>query len=260
MKQKYVAPLGLFVCLTAGWAAEIHTPGIGLVLGSNGSVFSYCGIHANLVRGEQVFSQVQSASFGADTGLISTSGKIQLVSTSGAVLSSYDTQEQAPALGIVDAPTSAIAWLPSQHALLHWNGSEFVLTQVPDTSWTGRVTSIRKLGPIAAELVTASADGNVLRILLDLHDGEIKNITPISRAHGFVFQHESFLLFPGEQGLEIQAVDGSRRTIPMVEHDLTIERMSPEWLHIRSASSRKDWALHLHDSLLELSELPEAAQ
>jgi len=54
--------------------------------------------------------------------------------------------------------------------------------------------------------------------------------------------------------------NGWRRVLPIAAGDLTIERMSSDWLHIFSASSGEHWALHLTESDLQLSQLPPARE
>jgi hypothetical protein len=47
--------------------------------------------------------------------------------------------------------------------------------------------------------------------------------------------------------------------LPIAARDLTIERMSSDWLHIFS-SSGEHWALHLTENDLQLSQMPPARE
>lgn len=75
-------------------------------------------------------------------------------------------------------------------------------------------------------------------------------------APGAIFHQKSFTLFSDADGLEVQASDGSTRTLPIKAADVKIERMSGDWLHLSSAKEHRDWALLLTTKELELSELP----
>jgi hypothetical protein len=70
------------------------------------------------------------------------------------------------------------------------------------------------------------------------------------------FHQKSFTLFSDADGFEVQAADGSTRTLPITAPDVRIERMSGDWLHLSSASAHRDWALLLNEKELKLSELP----
>lgn len=71
-----------------------------------------------------------------------------------------------------------------------------------------------------------------------------------------VFQQGNFHVFSDGEGLEIQAVNGTMRTLPIKATDLEMERMSDHWVHLSSATAHRDWALLLTDTEMQLSELP----
>jgi hypothetical protein len=71
-----------------------------------------------------------------------------------------------------------------------------------------------------------------------------------------VFQQGTFRVFSDSQGLEVQAADGTVRTLPITATDLKMERMSDRWVHLSSATAHRDWALLLTDAEMQLSELP----
>ena len=71
-----------------------------------------------------------------------------------------------------------------------------------------------------------------------------------------VFHQKRFVLFSDGQGLEVQAADGTVRTLQIPATDLKMERMADRWVHLSSATAHRDWALLLNDSEMQLSELP----
>jgi hypothetical protein len=77
---------------------------------------------------------------------------------------------------------------------------------------------------------------------------------------GPAFLQSNFVVFHDDQGLEIESANGLRHTLPMPAADLAAERMSNDWLHISSASTKQDWALHLSNTALDLSALPGSAR
>ena len=67
---------------------------------------------------------------------------------------------------------------------------------------------------------------------------------------------EDLVVFRDEQGLEVEAPDGNRRSVSVSSRDFTIERMSSDWLHFTSPSTAQSWVLHLNSEALQLSEMP----
>jgi hypothetical protein len=153
--------------------------------------------------------------------------------------------------------SSAIAWLPRQSELLTWNGAQCTAIAVQYPALSGLVDSVRMVGGNAAELLVTESDGSVDRVTVSLPDGMVTDVSAIPGANGSAFEQQSFLLFHDSNGLEVQAPDGSIRTLPIAQSDLTFERIGTDWVHISSASAQRDWVLHLNATMLELSELPE---
>ena len=200
------------VCFAAGLVqAQVGTPRVGAVRYADGSVWTLNGLRANFILGARLFTSVETATFSDSGGLVAIPGEVDLVRLDGSVVARYQTDEQQPTLDISGDLTSATIWLPSKHALLHWNGSAFVATEgaVPDPA---------------------------------------------------AFHQKIFTLFSDARGFEIQAADGTVRTLAISAPDIKIERMSGDWLHLSSATAHRDWALLLTQSDLQLSELPEPGQ
>lgn len=71
-----------------------------------------------------------------------------------------------------------------------------------------------------------------------------------------VFRQKTFALFSDGQGLEVQATDGTVRTLQISATDVKMERMADDWVHLSSVTAHRDWALLLNSTEMQLSELP----
>lgn len=244
----------LALCLAATLQAQINAPKVGVARYSGGQVRTIYGLEANFIVGEQMSTMADAISFSDSGGLISRGGHILLTARDASVIADYDSGETAPVLNLDGALATAIAWLPTHHALLHWNGKSFVLMPVTSGIFE-KVTSLRMLSPNSARLLLATAD-SILEATISLDTGFLISINPLPDVRGPAVQQHSFLVFHDQQGLEIAAADGTLRTLSLPESDLTIERMSSDWLHLSSATTKRDWALHLTNTAVHLSQLP----
>jgi hypothetical protein len=180
-----------------------------------------------------------------------------LIGADGSVQGTYFEGEGSPVLNMDGDASSAIAWLPQHSELLIWNGAQFTGIAVQNPALAGLVDSVRIVGGNAAELLVTESDGSVDRVTVSLPDGTVTDLSAIPGASGSAFEQQSFLLFHDSNGLEVEAPDGSIRTLPIVQSDLSFERIGADWVHISSASAQRDWVLHLNATVLELSELPQ---
>jgi|GEM_PF-2493590 len=255
MRFRTNASLALAICSAAMLPAQISAPKVGLARYADGTVQAIYGLDANFVIRGQAISPADAISFSDSGGLVSRAGHIQLLGRDASVIAEYDSSEAAPVLNMDGGLTTAIAWLPSRHALLYWNGKSFVVTPLT-SAISENVTSLRVQGGHSANLLLAGADGNVLEATVSLESGNLISINPLPGVKAPAFQQGSFVVFHDREGLEIQAADGALRTFPLPASDLSIERMSSDWLHLASISMKRDWALHLSGSALNLSQLP----
>lgn len=242
-----------FLCCTAAWAL-VSAPRLGMVRCRDGAVYVVYGLHANFIFGERAFSLAQAASFSDQGGLVASDGRLQLIGVDGTVQGSYFEGEASPVLSMDSDASSAIAWLPRQGELLVWGGGQF--TPIP-VALAGRVDSLRIVGANAAELLVIARDNSVVQVAVSLPDGTVTDISTVPSASGSAFYQQSFLLFHDTNGLEVEAPNGSIRTLAIAQSDLSFERIGPDWVHISSAIARRDWVLHLNATVLELSELPQ---
>lgn len=246
----------LILCLAAIASAQLNTPNIGLARYSDGTVRSVFGLHANFVVSTQAAEQADAISFSDTAGLIAKDGQIRLFGPGLKLISEYDSGENAPLLNVDGDLSSAIAWLPAHHALLHWSGKAFILTDVVASDLPGQVTSVRVRTPDTAALLIRESDESVSEATVSLISGDLVSLSLVPGVMGGAFYQNSFYVFHDRGELKVTSRQGPARTFPLVAGDLSFERMSSDWLHLSSASTGRNWILHLTNSAMELSELP----
>jgi hypothetical protein len=256
MKLHIFVFLVIPMCL-AGWLhAQISTPEVGVVRCGDSTVRPIYGVEANLVLGKQMIRVADAVSFSDFGGLVAVNGHIQLIDHHGSVLSEYDSHDRNPVLNIDGDLTTAVAYLPSREALLYWSGKSFVLTQLPRGIFSGKVTSVQMHGRDWAKLLATSNGGDVSEVTISLDTSQPTLVKFLPGIQGPAFLHHASVVFHDKQGLEVEAPDGSRRTVYIAATNLVIERMSSDRLHVMSPSSEQSWVLHLNNTVLQLSEMP----
>ena len=256
VKSQTFFSLAISTCLAGCLQGQVSAPELGIVRYADNTVRPIYGVEANLIVGKQLMAFADAVSFSEFGGLVAIKGRIQLISRRGSVVSEYYTNERKPLLNIDGSLTTAIAYLPSREALLHWSGKSFVLTQLDAGSFGGKPTSVQVHGAHSARLLATNAEGNVSEITISLETGQLTSLKFLPGIRGPAFLQQSFVLFRDKQGLEIEAPNGSRRTVSVPSRDFTVERMSSDWLHLSSPSTQQSWVLHLSNSALQLSEMP----
>ena len=255
MKLRIVFSIALLVC-PAALVAQLSVPKVGVARYADHTVRGVNGLEANLLVNSQSLLNADAVSFSDAGGLISTPGRIQLLTTQGSVAGEFNSSEPSPVLNIDGALTTAIAWLPSRRSLVYWNGNAFLETEVNGAEIPGEVTSVQAVTPSLARLLANDARGNVFQASVSLQTGSVISLALLPGIQGPAFQQYGFILSQGSNGLEIQAPNGPVRTLPLNAPRITFERMSSEWVHISSPATHQDWALHLTSKALQLSILP----
>ncbi len=250
-----VFSLLLVFCLPAWMSAQVDAPKIGAVRYSDKSIHIVSGLHNDFIVNAQTAGSADAASFSDSGGLLAKNGQIQLLGPDATVIAEYDSNESAPLLNIDGDLSTAIAWLPNHHALLHWNGKSFVLVEIQSGLLT-RVSSVRLQDSKTAELLITEPGGVVSSAIVSLDTGDVVSLHLLPGVHGPAFRQLSYVVFHDERGLEIASANGAVRTLPLTAPDLTFERISSDWLHLASPTTQQNWILHLNDTTLELSELP----
>lgn len=254
MKLRIVS-FALLLCVATSALAQVNAPKLGFARYADRTVFKINGLEANVLIDSQLLSSADALSFSDAGGLVAMGGEIQLLALDGTVLGAYRTSESAPIVNIDNALTTAIAWLPSQNALLRWNGQSFVTTPVIGAQLPGRVTSLQLNSGSTARLLTADASNNVFAATISLANGLVTSVDLVPSLKGPAYQQYGFIVSHDANGLHVSSANGSARTLPLSAPDLSIERMASDWLHL-SSSSGNDWVLHLNPTTLHLSQLP----
>ncbi|HEY3936826.1 MAG TPA: hypothetical protein VGL97_05325 [Bryobacteraceae bacterium] len=254
-------PLFAFLALAALLSAQVNSPRAGVARFADGTIRTVLGLPANLLVSATPLAYADFASFSDAGGLVSRNGLIRLLGPDGSPVAEYASGETAPLLNIDGPLSTTIAWLPSQHALLHWTGHSFSLTEVNISSLGGEATSVQTFGSDQARLLVTHPNASVSAITLSLETGNVVSSDILPAAHGRAFAQHSFVVCENPQGLVVESPDGLSRTVPLSAAglpagDLTIERMSSDWLHVSSASTGHDWVLFLNRTNLHLSVLP----
>ncbi|MGC2658499.1 MAG: hypothetical protein WA324_11130 [Bryobacteraceae bacterium] len=257
--MKRVICVAGFLCGAAAWAF-VSTPKVGMVRCSDGAVYALLGLHANFVAGQRAFSLAQAASFSDQAGLVASDGRLMLIGSDGSVQATYFEGEASPVINVDGDQSSAVAWLPRRSELLTWAGNQFDVVPVQSDALKGLVTGVRLVSEGSVELLVTQSDNSVDRVTVSVPGGMVTDLSAISGAAGVAFVQQSFLLFHDSNGLEVQAANGIVRTLPISQSDLTFERIGADWVHISSTSAQRDWVLHLNQTALELSELPQLVQ
>jgi hypothetical protein len=248
---------GIFVLSLLGLPSpgQINSPRIGTARYPDGTFHTVEGLHANMIVADLPLDPAQVASFSDSGGLIAQNGSIRLLSSAFAVVSEYPTGEK-PLLSIDGDLTTALAWLPVSHILLHWDGTKFEALEVAESDIEGTVTDLQSAGSKQARLIVVHSDNTVSGVTVSLRTGNLVTSEPLPGVRGYTFGQGLFVVYAAEKELVVDNLRGYRRSVSLDAPDLVIERMSTSWLHLYSPSLQQNWALHLTQADLQLSLLP----
>jgi hypothetical protein len=243
--------------LAAVVAAQVSAPRVGFARFSGGAVHAVSGLPANLLVGDASVARADRVSFSDSGGLLARAGEIDLVDAGGQLVASVASSEAAPVLNMDGALTTAIAWLPSSHSIVYWDGKGFLRIEA---NLGGEVTAVQVAEPEKARLFVRQADASVSAVVVSLKTGLVLDSQLMPGISGQAIAQHSFVVAADSKTLVVESANGQRRVLPVTAGDLTIERMSSDWLHIFSASSGEHWALHLTENDLRLSQMPPARE
>ncbi len=252
----------LFSCIALSEVvsvAQLGVPQPGVARFADRSLRVVRGIPANLIVGRTPVGTAAAASFSNSGGLIAENGQIKLLSPGAAVIAEYECADPAPVLNVDGPLSTALAWLPSQTAILSWTGTSFSKTSLQAAALDGQVSAIRRTAVETAELLLVHPDGTVSEVTISLKTGNIFSEDYLPSAHGRAFLQHSWMVSPTPNGLSVDGTSHHEFQLsdkPLAAADLTIERMSTDWLHISSASTGQNWALYLSTRDMNLSWLP----
>lgn len=238
--------------------AQVSVPKVGTARYPDGSLHAVQGLPLNLIVADLPLDSVEAASFSDSGGFVSQNGALRLLASNFSVVAQYSAGEK-PLLSIDGELTTALAWFPNAHRLIHWNGSKFDELSVADGDIEGRVTAIQSAGPRQARLLVLHADDSVSAVTISLRNGNLVTSEALPGVRGYAFGQGFFVVYASDKELVVDNLRGYRRSIVIPAQDFVIDRMSSNWLHIFSPSLQQNWALHLTHVDLELSLLPGIA-
>lgn len=242
-------------------AAPPANPFAGVVREPDQTLRPVHGFSSNLITGTPLpIKDVAAASFSSDAGLILTSGLLEFVRIDGTVLGSYETKELHPVLGVAaNDSRTAVAWLPSEEKLARWSGAQFALIPLSAAKLPGAIVALQVNSADSVDLWVKAQASAIQRFRLSLHDGELSPLETVTGVSSNIAVVNGSLIFGDSGNLKIQSPDGSVRSLPLPFSDLTFEAASDHWIHIISASARRQWMLYVEASGASLSELPAPA-
>jgi hypothetical protein len=235
--------------------AQLSVPKVGTARYADGSLHSVQGLPANMIVADLPFGTTQAASFSNGGGLVAQNGVVRLLTNNFSPVAEYPVAE-TPLLSIDGDLTSALAWLPKAHLLVHWNGSRFDALDLSESDLDGQVTDIQSSGSKQARLLVLRANKSVSAVTVSLRNGNLVSSEPLIGVRGYAFGQSFFVVYASEKELVVDNLRGYRRSVPLPAADFVMERMSDNWLHIYSPSLRQNWALYLTQAELNLSLLP----
>jgi hypothetical protein len=243
--------------------AQLNVPQLGMARYQDGSVHLIRGVGANVIVDRHALARAGTAAFGDTGGLLAANGTIRAVLPDGTVLADYQANEPAPVLNSNGSTQgTGVAWLPSKHVLLLWDGTKFSETSVDDSSFGGTVTSVTMPASGSAQFFVSRADSSVARISVALPSGSVTSSDTEPGARGWALLQQGWTLSQDEWGLTAERANGgNRQTIqlskqPLSLTDLHVEQMSNHWLHVVSVSSGANWVLYLDATKLNIFLLP----
>jgi len=245
--------------------AQLSVPKLGFARFPDGSMHAVHGLAANIIVDPRPSTIADSASFSDFGGLTATNGLIRLMNPDGVALAEYQSGEPQPILNIDSTLPSAVVWLPSKHTLLGWDGMAFTTTAVDDSSLGGKVTFVKSVSGKTVELFVELADSSVAKVSVSLPGARLISAEAEPGANGAVFVQQGWMISQNARGLMAELPNGNRQTIelskePLPPDDLTIERMSNDWLHVSSRSTGTNWAVFWSSTKTSVSLLPPPAR
>jgi hypothetical protein len=256
--MKFAPGIFVLILVCVPLPGQISSPKIGTARYPDGSFHNVEGLHANMIVADLPLDAARAASFSDSGGLVAQNGTVRLLSSAFSLLGEYPTAEK-PLLSIDGDLTSALAWLPVSHTLLHWDGAKFEALEVADSDVEGIVTDLQSAGSKQARLIVLHPDNTVSGVTVSLRTGNLVSSEALPGVRGYTFGQGFFVIYATEKELVVDNLRGYRRSLPFDAPDFVMERMSTNWLHIYSPTLQQNWALHVTQSDLQLSMLPGIA-
>lgn len=257
MKFYKIVSIVLFLCAPEFLKSQLAAPTVGYVRLANGAAYGVYGLEGNYVLGDSVLGSLQAASFSNQGAFVARPGSLTLLSPDLTAIASWNCEESAPLVHMQGDRTTAIAWLPAAHQMVHWDGQSFQAVDASGFAAAGSVTSINKVDESTASLLVLAADNTVTRYLVSLHDGSVNSSAVLAGVRGRTFEDGPRILWLADHKLTAATHTGDPlKTFQLAAGDLSIEYAASNCLHLSSKISERDWLLHTTDNDLRLYELP----
>lgn len=257
---KSLLQMALCGALCLPLAAQVRVPKVGAFRYADGSMHEVQGLPANVIVFDLPVVSAQAASFADQGGLLWQSGFIRLLAADYSLVGEYaaplSQAAEQPVLGISGDLTSALAWLPGNHTLLHWNGTEFDALVLAAGEIEGQVTDVQYLSSRQARLTVLHEDRSVSAVTISLRTGNLVNSEVLPGVSGSAFSQGFLTLFATERELVVDNLRGYRRSVAFAAPDVVMERMSNNWVHLYSAKLQQHWAVRVTQSEFDVSLLP----
>jgi hypothetical protein len=234
----------------------LRAPQIGIIRDAAHNLRPVYGFSGNLITGDPLpIKDVLAASFSDDAGIVFTPGAVKLVTVNGEERGSYPTEEVQPVLSITGRADTAVAWLPLERKLVRWNGNAFAELPVSASDVPGPVVGLEMKDADSIDLFIEN-QANVVENLRVALGGGVSRIKTYTGAGGQAVVAGQAVVFPSADGLQIASGTRPVESIALPDSHVTLEKASPNWVHVISPAIHGDWMLHIDRSHPTISELP----
>jgi hypothetical protein len=235
----------------------LRAPQIGVIRDAAHNLRPVYGFSGNLITGAPLpIKDVLAASFSDDAGIVLTPGAVKLVTVNGEERGSYPTKEVQPVLSITGPADTAVAWLPSERKLVRWNGNAFAELPVSASDVPGQVVGLAMKEADSIDLFIENQANVVENLRVALTGGGVNRIRTYTGAGGQAVAAGQSVVFPSADGLQVASGICPVESIALPDSHVTLEKASPNWVHVTSPARHGDWMLHIDRSHPAISELP----
>ena len=246
---------------TVPLCAQVRAPKAGIVRYRTGALHPLFGLGSSYIVGPAYSKSAVAAAFSDGFGLIADGVTLSLVDASGkaelAPLARIPCAEAAPILGIEDSADSAVAWLPSESALVVFIGHSFGRIPLFGLEPGSIVTSVSKLGPSSARLLLVRTDNTVIEAHVSLATGQVSDCRIVD-AHGRAAVQSGYSFSVFDDKLHVSTLDSSNAPLdfPLNVTGAAFEQASSKSLHISSPAGDRNWIVYRENDRLAVAELP----
>lgn len=256
MKLPFLTIAGLTLAAASSLPAQVSSPSPGFVRYQALPIQTLFGVPGTFVPAPAPFGSADAASFSDEGGLLASNGTLKLIRSNATVVAALPYRGASPVLNSGPSLSTAIAFLPGEHSLVYWNGSNLVDIPLAAGSLDGVVTSVSRASSATATLLTTHPDRTASTVTVSLSSGAVLSASLLPGVEAPAFQFGPYLIWSSRDALEIEQANSFRRTLPIQLAGFTAEQMASHWIHLFSPADGTHWALHLDSNDCNLSRLP----